>query len=278
MAAVAGLVGAAPGGLAPATAAPGAPTAPARLQIVALGDSYTAGNGAGSYVEPDDGCHRSGAAYPELYATQLRAHGAVVGVWNVACSGARVEDLHTQLDEVPAAVARRADLALLSIGGNDLGFLDAVRCLLGSPLDAGCDTLVAARRAAIPDVMRATRTALAAVGRRLPRARVMLLGYPSLSQPACRTSSLNAAVDAGQRDLDRAQSALVAALPRRFRFVSVRSTYAGHGPCAPLARQYVHGLVLLPLFETFHPNRAGHQATADLLSRRLGGAVGLRPR
>lgn len=223
MAAVAGLMGAAPGGLAPAAAAPGAPTAPARLRIVALGDSYTAGNGA-------------------------------------------------------AAVARRADLALLSIGGNDLGFLDAVRCLLGSPLDAGCDMLVAARRAAIPDVMRATRSALAAVGRRLPRARVVLLGYPSLSQPACRTSSLNAAVDAGQRDLDRAQSALVAALPRRFRFVSVRSTYAGHGPCAPLARRYVHGLVLLPLFETFHPNRAGHQATADLLSRRLGGAVGLRPR
>lgn len=268
-------------GTAPAGAAAVAAPASAHVQIVAFGDSYTAGNGAGSYAEPADGCHRSGAAYPQRYAERLRASGAVVSVWNAACSGARVAVLTrplqkrdgtrvpAQLDQLPAAVARRADLVLLTVGGNDLGFSDVVRCLLGLPVAMGCEAFLAGRRAAIAAVMAATRSALLAIGDRLPRARIVLLGYPSLVQPACAASSLNAVIDAGQRDIDAAQSAVVAGLPARFRFLRLRSTFIGHGPCAPPGRQYVHDLVLLPFFETFHPNRAGHQATADLLFRTL---------
>lgn len=262
-----------------------ASAAPAHLEIVAFGDSYTAGNGAGSYFRPDTGCHRSGVAYAELLAARLRTGGARVAVRNVACSGARIADLTrsvatrdgtvlpAQLDQVPAAVARRADLVLLSVGGNDLGFADVVRCLLELPVATGCDPFLAGRRAAIPGVTRATRAALLAVGRRLPGARVVLVGYPSLVQPACAMSARNAVIDAGQRDVEAAQAALVAGLPGRFRFVSLRRTFSGHGPCAQPGRQFVHNLVLLPFFETFHPNRAGHEATADLLLRALGPAL-----
>ena len=57
-----------------------------QLRIVQLGDSYSAGNGAGSYVEKD--CWRSSASYGAQVAARL---GATYD--NVACSGGVVKDL-----------------------------------------------------------------------------------------------------------------------------------------------------------------------------------------
>src|SRR5690348_9198860 len=58
-------------------------------QYVALGDSYSAGVGAGSYISSSGSCSRSTLAYPQLWAN---AHAPSSFV-SVACSGAKTTDV-----------------------------------------------------------------------------------------------------------------------------------------------------------------------------------------
>jgi LPXTG-motif cell wall-anchored protein len=69
----------------PAMAAP--PGAPRPIKIVQIGDSYSAGNGAGDYYGPR-GCYRSRSNWAERYVRHLNAHGYAVTFINRACSGA----------------------------------------------------------------------------------------------------------------------------------------------------------------------------------------------
>ncbi len=90
---------AAPGATTPAPAAP-APPAPSvqPLDVVLLGDSYSAGNGATNDAgEPETygpaGCFRSRVNWAEKYAAALRAQGRTVNLANHACSGGRAGDM-----------------------------------------------------------------------------------------------------------------------------------------------------------------------------------------
>lgn len=83
---------------------------------VALGDSYSSGVGAGSYLSSSGDCKRSTKAYPYLWAA---AHSPSSFAFT-ACSGARTGDvLASQLTPLNAATA----LVSISIGGNDAGLL-----------------------------------------------------------------------------------------------------------------------------------------------------------
>ncbi len=269
-----------------ASAADGRTARPYR--IVAFGDSYTAGNGALLPFERDrDGCHRAAASYPALLAARLTAAGRPATALNVACSGARTAAitrasrsgrgvvLRAQVDQVPAAVAATAQLAVVSTGGNDVGFVDAIRCVIGQPVTGGCEAVVGASERRFPALVEQTATALRAIARRLPRARVVLVGYPLLTRPACAAAPAAAPrVERSQRLLDRLQRDLVARLAAepsagtgapRYAFVSTERAFTGRGPCAPPGRRYVNALQLLPLTASFHPNRAGNAATARLV-------------
>ena len=79
--------------------APSATSAPP-LQYVSLGDSYTAGNGAGTYTETT--CWRS----PDTYGALVAEHDGAEHV-NAACSGGRVADL-TQPRQLGAPTTRTA--------------------------------------------------------------------------------------------------------------------------------------------------------------------------
>ncbi|CAM3371634.1 hypothetical protein NODU109028_13905 [Nocardioides dubius] len=65
------------------------------LDVVVLGDSYSAGNAAGpaSRRYGPSGCVRSKDVWSERYATLLRARGMTVRVANHACSGGVAADL-----------------------------------------------------------------------------------------------------------------------------------------------------------------------------------------
>ncbi|MTD14910.1 hypothetical protein GIS00_13270 [Nakamurella sp. YIM 132087] len=98
--------------------------------VAALGDSYSAGEGAGDYEAGTDGeggrCHRSAHAYGPLLVPS--------GLAFRACSGAVTGDLlgagnaPAQLcsadcpDDVPAAVGPDTGAVMLTVGGNDAGF------------------------------------------------------------------------------------------------------------------------------------------------------------
>ena len=60
------------------------------LDVVLLGDSYSAGNGAGTYFPTFEDCHRSYENWASRYADLLRDDGLQVSfdeVDNAACSG-----------------------------------------------------------------------------------------------------------------------------------------------------------------------------------------------
>lgn len=105
-----------------ATAAPAAPAASASaalpgtgqtLNILVLGDSYSAGNGSSnnasdaSYYGPKD-CYRNKTNWGEQYAAGLRSQGYTVNFSNHACSGGVAQDfanprqMETQTKSQPA--------------------------------------------------------------------------------------------------------------------------------------------------------------------------------
>lgn len=175
---------------------------------VALGDSYASGQGTGIYRPGTDTatnqCHRSPlAAAPLLAAGQRRLRPLSF----VACSGAVTHDLYApnaanagepaQLD----ALRKRTKAVSLTIGGNDVGFVQLVSACVQSPVTPvgagfGCSTNVAlngavqARTAALagataaPDPagnrITAIATVLADIHQRSPKAKIYLAGYPEL--------------------------------------------------------------------------------------------------
>lgn len=112
-------------------------------RVAVVGDSYSSGEGAGSYIEGTDGgdgskCHRSDTTYAAEIWTMKN-------VDLIACSGAVTSDFfnsqHSGDADVPPqlTVLRASALSkappqavLLSIGGNDAGFADiATACIFG---------------------------------------------------------------------------------------------------------------------------------------------------
>lgn len=83
-------VGMTAGTAAPAAAAGVTPS----FDVVALGDSYGSGTGAGDY-EPgtEQTCYRSRNSSSTILVEQLRLRGTNVRFTNVMCSGAAIQDL-----------------------------------------------------------------------------------------------------------------------------------------------------------------------------------------
>src|SRR5690349_7711081 len=97
---------------------------------VALGDSYSSGVGAGSYISSSGSCDRSTKAYPYLWNA---AHSPSSFAFN-ACSGATTDDVMAgQLGSLNSATS----LVSITIGGNDAGFSDVMTtCVIQS--DSAC--------------------------------------------------------------------------------------------------------------------------------------------
>ena len=160
--------------------------------VVALGDSYTAGAllPVDTAAKPA-GCLRSTKAYPALVAHALGAP-----LTDVSCASAGVKNMtaaqQTYLGTNPpqlSALAPDDRLVLLTLGGDDLGFLNVLReCVAqsftrpwGSPCEAhyangGTDQLAAAVAAEGPKISQV----LAQIADRAPRARIVVVGYPDM--------------------------------------------------------------------------------------------------
>ncbi len=234
--------------LALAAALLGVPALAAPAGYAALGDSYSSGLGTGSYTL-DGPCKRSTAAYPYLYS------GSATGF--VACSGADVASVRaTQL-----AATAGAGLVTLTIGGNDIGFVDVVtRCTLINS-NSMCRNAVAAATARIPAMRADLVTLLREIRASAPSARIVLLGYPHLySTGACRLGQPGVvkrrALHEGADALDEALAG--AAADTGAQFVDVRAAFAGHDICASGSARWINGLNLLQPSESYHPKLAGH--------------------
>jgi len=109
---------------------------------VALGDSYSSGNGLVPLLPGSGQCARSYAAYPEIVARTLGfAH-----LTFLACSGATVAAVRAQALRVKSDL-RRARLVTLSAGGNDLPFSGLSEACIGL-----VDSVAATSIRYLPDV------------------------------------------------------------------------------------------------------------------------------
>jgi hypothetical protein len=97
---------------------------------LAAGDSYSAGFGLPG-VNLLSGCSRSDEAWPAQARGRIAGSGIAIDRFeSVACSGAKVAELRTQL------TGDNWDLVTFSIGGNDVGFAPALtQCIAGSSVD-----------------------------------------------------------------------------------------------------------------------------------------------
>ncbi|MDQ2811363.1 MAG: GDSL-type esterase/lipase family protein [Actinomycetota bacterium] len=107
---------------------------------VALGDSYSSGEGAPPYLTSS--CDRSASSWVTGFAADL---GAGVGYANNACAGATTSDVvnQGQLN----SLGPNTQLVTITVGGNDMGFGPALtNCTTGVSC-AGLDIAEPVRRA-----------------------------------------------------------------------------------------------------------------------------------
>ncbi|HQR28227.1 MAG TPA: SGNH/GDSL hydrolase family protein [Nocardioides sp.] len=264
----------------------------ARIDYVALGDSYSAGPLVPAGRPDPRGCFRSTNNYPAFLAGYLQ----VRSYRDVTCSGATTEDLFAPQglllggERPPAqlsALSRGTDLVTVGIGGNDFGLFGSLiatcgRLAAAEPAGAPCrehftdaqgvDTLARDARLIQANVARVLREVRA----RAPEARVYVVGYPRIL-PADGTVCAQAPLAAGdyrwadsvERLLNR--SLRRAALASGARYVDLYAASAGHDVCAGPAAWVNGNQLLLGVAADYHPFLRGMRGIARAIYHQVTG-------
>ncbi len=175
------------------------------LHYVALGDSYSSGLGLGDEVAGAPGfCHRSERNFPHRVAQALKLR-----LDDVTCAGATTTNVvsapfvygRASAPVQPRALSRQTDVVTISIGGNDLGFVDAAQsCVaLGAtgPLLTststncqsqyvanGTDQLLQRINVTVASRLKST---FATIRHDAPNATVFVVGYPTIFPDSIHT-------------------------------------------------------------------------------------------
>ncbi|MET9684427.1 SGNH/GDSL hydrolase family protein [Streptomyces coeruleorubidus] len=241
--------------LAAGTALTGAATAQASSLAptggyAALGDSYSSGVGAGSYISSSGDCKRSTKAYPYLWAA---AHSPSTFDFT-ACSGARTGDvLSGQLGPLSSATG----LVSLSVGGNDAGFADVMTtCVTQS--DSACISRINTARAYVDSTLPGKLDSVySAIRSKAPNAHVVVLGYPRFYKLGTTCLGLS---EAKRKAINDASDHLNTAIAKRaanhgFTFGDVRQAFTGHEICS--GDSWLHSVNWLNIGESYHPKAPG---------------------
>lgn len=249
------------------------PVTPASRSLVALGDSYSSGEGNRPFLSNAPGCNRSATmAWPQLVAAQLKLRMA----GNLACSGATTKALTApfknqspQLDELKSKDA--ATFVTTTLGGNDLGFADVLFSCVLAPRGCVKNGRLAEARRDLITVENALVRSYGRIKQAAPTSRVVAVGYPNIMNRNVRNARLHCrwlGWDEG-RELSRLAN-LVDAMTARaaaragVAYVSTRDVLAGHELCT--GKAWV--ISLKPRASTQdrsasgHPNAAGQTAIA----------------
>lgn len=248
---------------------PGAGTTTGSNSYVVLGDSYSAGVGAGGST---GSCYRSAKGYGPLVAAQYD-----LKLSYQACGGAMVSDVMTkQLTTLGPSTSRVS----MSIGGNDVGFA-FVLFVCGAPSWLGdCRGAVASGETTLRTKLPARLGALfARIRSKAPEAKVSIVGYPHLfGNRVCDALTFFSGPD---RDaLNTAADQLDTLLKKTatkygFGFVDPRQKFAAHAPCT--GAPWINGLAF-PFGDSYHPDVAGQQAFASLVGPALNPNAAAAPR
>lgn len=274
-------------------------TAAQRVAYVALGDSYTSGEGEMSDAHYIPGtntdvnkCHVSDRSYPYRIAALWQKVGL-----NIACSGARVGDVLygsvQRAGQLVSAVARSPDVLSLSIGGNDVGLIAKLKACLGI---GTCEWAVPGlRRFAvyreIVDFYDVLVNTFSTVQRNYTGGAVVALGYPHVinkdATSAC--DPLTALLINQEERLFMHQAVMLlndviesAALRSGVRYIDIENAFGVNRLCDQGQRAMnalrvgddiapINFLEDLKLFgaESYHPTPYGHQLVAEKITEEL---------
>lgn len=222
-------------------------------EYVALGDSYASGVGAGA---TKGRCRQSQHAYPALFAKGFPSFTFA------ACTGAATADVvANQLKALTPATT----LVTITVGGNDLGFVDVMTtCTLGG--DKSCVNRVKQAKEFIESGLPAALdTTYAAIRQAAPNARLVVVGYPRLFEDVSKCRSLShtkrTAINTAANLLSDVTAKRAASAGATY--VDVRDEFSGHGVCA--ATPWINGLTS-PTSNSYHPNKAGQAGYAQALT------------
>lgn len=239
-----------------ALATSGAASAASSVHYVALGDSYSAGVGAGS--TSDGSCDQTAGAYGVLWAN---AH-APASFANETCAGATTSSvISTQLGALSSATT----LVSITVGGNDVGFSSVLeRCVLDSTTTC-VNAVNSAEAQAKSTLPAALANVLSDIRADAPNAQVVVLDYPqfydlSKSSTCIGLSTADrTAINGGAALLDSLIK--TAAANAGDSFADVNPFFAGHQICD--SNSYLHSTNFLDIDESYHPTASG-QADAYL--------------
>ncbi|MFF4485069.1 hypothetical protein ACFY0F_01015 [Streptomyces sp. NPDC001544] len=251
-----------------------------QYMVVAMGDSYTSGEGSGDYDEETDrdhgqqswnACRRSKNAWPrkvtlpgqtETVGTLSDHYAASVDFQFIACSGAKTWQMRPTDDSNPeiwgndgnfhqkyqidsGALSSDTTLVMLTIGGNDAQFDKKIQaCVL-----SGCPS-ESSMKADIDTAVDNTQAVLKKIHGQAPNATISLMGYPLLFS---RTEACSTLVSASQRVIlnnmaqyfESKQSELATSMAADgVRFRSPQSAFEGKRICDPT--EGINGVVAGP--------------------------------
>jgi len=224
---------------------------------VALGDSYSSGLGAGSYISSSGSCDRSTNAYPEQWA----AANSPASFVSVACAGATTSDV---IGSQVSALSAATTLVSITIGGNDAGFSGVMQtCVLKST--SSCLSAVATAKSVVTSQLPASlASTLHAIRQHAPGARIVVLGYPDLydlsKSGTCIGLSTQdrTALNSGAEALDSALlMAVKTAADPGIVYADVRGQFATHEICD--SGSWLHSVNLLAISSSYHPTASGQK-------------------
>lgn len=272
---------------------------PVELDYLALGDSFSSGEGAFDYFNGTDTedsrnrCHLSLKSYPYLIADTLNF--SENNFHSVACSGARSlhyssraqHDNSDRFSWLPGEEKQKryleespAEAVTISMIGNDIGFADKIKtCVTG--LDA-CYHFKEDRQAVADEIYGKFQKLVDLyndIKHKAPDAKVYVLGYPQLFATGA-DCDFNVRLDDEERQMSRGlvvylNSVIKAAAENAgVKYIDVQDAFAGHQLCDS-GTTAINGLTAGndggPLglkvigAESYHPNQLGHQLMAQAL-------------
>ena len=238
--------------------APAQASAQSAVHYVALGDSYSSGVGAGSYIGSSGSCDQSTNAYPAQWDTSNQPASYV----SEACSGATTATvLSTQLSALSAATT----LVSITVGGNDVGFSSVMEtCVLESTSHcvSAVNNAESLTASALPGEL---DSVLSAISADAPNARVVVLDYPRLydlnKSSSCIGLSTTDRTDLNQ-GADQLDSTIqAAAVQHGDVFADVRGAFTGHEICD--SSSWLHSVNFLDISESYHPTASGQSGSYE---------------
>jgi lysophospholipase L1-like esterase len=251
-----------------------------RQTYVALGDSYSSGEGSPPFDPSAGGCDRSSKAWPSIFARKARAIGkraaSFTELANLACSGATTEALsrpfREQFSQLDSLYAFDPRLATITIGGTDLGFSGVLfDCFTSNCVQDGLLKRTSRQLGAFAPILRRTYKKLAG-----NVSAVIVVGYPNIF-PTTQGKRVNCGwlqpeerrqLNALAKKLDTVTKNAVSVAQRKFgrgpgfriSYASTLHAFAGHELCT--RDSWVYPLGQSGGNNRGHPTASGQRAIA----------------